>query len=316
MTSISNPEHGSRGPDRTIRPSEAATDSRSSPRTPQDAPSIQGAVEMTQSEQWPRYSLLVSSCDAYSDCWPPFFTLLAKYWPGPRPRIYLNTETRAFTFPELDIECPRVSLGRSIRLAWSHRLLRCLDEIPDEIILYLQEDYFLKDAVDTATIDELVNLMIREDIGHVSLAHYGRAGNPCGHPFLSRIDRDSEYVVCAQAGLWNVSLLKSYLRRAETVWEFEWYGTRRARAREDSFYCVNDAYEQLHHRKVVPYDATGVVHGRWMRDAVEGLFRTHGIEIDYGVRGFYDPVDDSWESRSVLTRARRRLQLMVSPVGR
>ena len=55
--------------------------------------------------------MLVSSCDAYADCWDPFFALFAKFWQSPRPVIYLNTETRQFEDPRLDIRCPRVELG-------------------------------------------------------------------------------------------------------------------------------------------------------------------------------------------------------------
>src|SRR5947207_14477378 len=90
------------------------------------------------------YCLLVSSCDAYSDCWSPFFTLLARYWQPHTYSIYLNTETRGFEFPNLEIHCPRVGLTNSRELTWSERLLRCLEAIPYEIVLYLQEDYFIK----------------------------------------------------------------------------------------------------------------------------------------------------------------------------
>jgi hypothetical protein len=254
------------------------------------------------------YCLVVSSCDAYADCWLPFFTLLAKYWHPLDRAVYLNTETRAFASPHIDICCPRVGVASSRDLAWSDRLLRCLDHIPYEIVLYLQEDYFIKDLVDVAMIDECVDLMAREEIGHISLAQYRRPARRSQYRFLSEIDRRAEYRVSTQAGLWNVSALRSCLRRHETVWEFEWYGTRRARRNREAFFCVNKEYEAVHGKKVMPYDPTGVVNGRWVREVVEDLFTTHDIAVDFAPRGFTDESDDVSDRRPILVRGARRLR--------
>jgi hypothetical protein len=48
-------------------------------------------------------SIVVSSCDSYSDLWNPFFTLLKKYWIGiEKYPIYLCTESKKITFEGLD----------------------------------------------------------------------------------------------------------------------------------------------------------------------------------------------------------------------
>jgi hypothetical protein len=256
------------------------------------------------------YCLLVNSCDAYSDCWHPFFTLLARYWQPHTHAIYLNTDTQAFAFPDLDIHCPRVGRTTSRDLTWSDRLLRCLESIPYEIVLYLQEDYFIKDTVDVSMIDWLVDLMAREGISHVSLERssaLGR-GEASSHQFLSHIAQNAKYRISTQAGLWRVSALRSYLRRHETVWEFEWCGTIRARRKRDAFLYVNEEYRETHGKTVIPYDPTGLVHGRWARDVVEHLFADHGIDVEYGIRGFYDARHDPWKRRPLLTRAVRRLR--------
>jgi hypothetical protein len=111
-----------------------------------------------------------------------------------------------------------------------------------------------------------------------------------------------------QAGLWRKSALKSYMRRHETVWEFEWYGSRRARRRREPFFYVNEQYEARLGKRVFPYRATGVVHGRWVREIVEDLFDAHDIDVDYSRRGFLDQDNDSWGQRPLRTRALRRLR--------
>jgi hypothetical protein len=253
---------------------------------------------------------LVSSCDAYADCWPPFFKLLATQWSSPVPPVYLNTETRAYTFPGLDIRCPRVGLTESRELAWSDRLRRCLDRIPYEIVLYLQEDYFIDAPVDVETIESLVTLMDQETLTHVSLMRGRRSVSPAPYPGLSRLDQRTQYRISAQAGLWRRSGLRSYLRRHESVWEFEWYGTERARRKRDTLLCISDEYEQTHGTKVISYHATGIANGRWARPVVD-LFAAHEIKIDYAVRGFYDPADHVADRGPLVRRATRRLRSLL-----
>jgi hypothetical protein len=255
-----------------------------------------------------KYCILVSSCDAYADCWLPFFALLARYWPAPHPAIYLNTETRDFSFPALDVHCPRVGAAAGSALAWSERLIRCLDAIPFDYVLYLQEDYFVHAPVDAPMIGELVDLMQRAEISHIRLVHDDRPGSRSAYRYLSRIDQHARYRVTAQAGLWRVAALRSYLRPHETVWEFEWYGTKRAHRRRDSFFYVNEEYERRHGEAVLPYRGTGVAHGRWVREIVEQLFAAHRISVNFDERGFYDPDTDTWGRRPLLTRAARRLR--------
>jgi hypothetical protein len=260
----------------------------------------------------PQISMLVSSCDAYEDCWLPFFTLLATYWPSFDSPIYLNTETKCFSFPGLDIRCPRPELAARRRLGWSDRLMRCLDTVDEDIVLYAQEDYFLKEPVDVEMLDQMVRLMRHDGLSHISLVRGQRTGTPSRYEFLDCIDQRSNYRISAQAGLWQVPVLKSYLRRHETVWELEWYGSRRARRRPDSFFFVNRHYEESAGRRFVfPYRGTGVVHGKWVQGIVGDLFATHGIDVDYSQRGFLDHSTDDWSRPPALRRAVRRLRSLA-----
>jgi len=260
-----------------------------------------------------KYCVLVSSCDAYADCWLPFFSLLERYWPTPRPPVYLNTETQSFVFPGLDVRCPRVSRNSRKSLTWSERLLRCLETIPYEVILYVQEDYFLKAQVDVTMMKSLVDLMLDDSVSHISLVADGRPGQRSRYPCLSHIARSAEYRISAQAGLWRLAALRSYLRSHETIWEFEWYGTRRARRRKDTFFFVNEEYTEITGRELVfPYDGTGVEQGLWRRSVVEDLFARHGIAVDYSGRGFLEENGGYVRRRPTrAVRAVRRLRSLI-----
>lgn len=86
-------------------------------------------------------TILVCSCDAYSDCWEPFFYLLKKYWPDCPYEIVLNTESEAFTIDGLDIVCYQF-YNKGERVPYGDRLLRHLNAIRTPYILILMDDFF------------------------------------------------------------------------------------------------------------------------------------------------------------------------------
>jgi hypothetical protein len=255
------------------------------------------------------YCVIVSSCDAYADCWAPFFTLFARYWRPYSHVVYLNTETRAFRYPGLEIRCPRVGRNRRRELPWSERLLRVLDDVPFDVVLYLQEDYFLYDLVDVPLINDWAERMVRDGISHISLerSNLVSGGEASPVPFLSYLGQKADYRINAQAGLWQVQALKDYLRSHESVWEFEWYGTKRAARKRDVFCYLDDEYERSHGKGVIPYNG-GIVQGRWARKMVVALFEQNGIEVDYTVRGFHDTEPPVYSHGSLPRRAWRRLR--------
>ena len=124
-----------------------------------------------------KYSVLVNTCDKFEDCWNPFFKLFCMYWKDYKGKIYLNTEYKDYSFPGLDIIPVKGCVGKKINgsfATWSQCLKWALDSIPEDIILYLQEDYFLKSQVQTSMIDDAVNLMLEnKDIKCIHLTDQG-----------------------------------------------------------------------------------------------------------------------------------------------
>ena len=105
---------------------------------------------------------------------------------------------------------------------------------------------------------------------------------------LWEIDRQSKYLIGLQAGLWNKTALRASLRRHESPWQLEIFGSRRARRSLPGVYCVNRERFSGAGKELFPYTATGVVGGRWARDIVVPLFEREGIAVDFSRRGFYD----------------------------
>ncbi|MFM9834618.1 MAG: hypothetical protein ACKVOA_00770, partial [Methylophilaceae bacterium] len=74
-------------------------------------------------------TIFVNTSDSFEDCWHPFFSLFARYWPNCPYPIVLNTETKDYSFKGLNIVCAKVAIGENRRLTWSECLERALDYI-------------------------------------------------------------------------------------------------------------------------------------------------------------------------------------------
>jgi hypothetical protein len=178
-----------------------------------------------------------------------------------------------------------------VHLPWGECLLRCLDLIGTEVVLYLQEDYFLQAPVDVAALQGLCRKMVAEGHGHISLTQHSteKPWTPLpGHPWLCAVDQKAAFRINLQAGLWRTQVLRRHLRRHENPWQFEVWGTQRSHRMKESFLCVNPQALQRGDVAIFPYFATGVVEGQWSRPAVIPLFQQHGIEVDFSRRGFLD----------------------------
>lgn len=232
---------------------------------------------------------MVNTCDAYDDCWSPFFTLFDRYWPDCAVRVVLNTERAKYEDPAKRIESLQVQAPGESRLPWGECMLRCLRSVDTPVILYLQEDYFLDGRVDTSRLDALVRQMLADPtIGQIGLTSFGASG-----PFLPTKDAGlwevaprSRYRTSLQAALWRTELFRSYVRSNENGWMFEIFGTRRSWRRSDLFLTINRDLDRQ--RRMFPYSFAGIVKGQW--DAtVPAFFAREGIEVDFSKRGFFHP---------------------------
>ena len=239
------------------------------------------------------FTLLVNSTDSYSDCWLPFFKLMAAYWPEYEGPIYLNTETKDFSYPGLNIissHSANASPGR--RPTWTECIQHTLDLIPTDLVLYVQEDYFFKAPVDHAALLSLAQVFEREKMTYMSIVDFGQRGPY--HPTtiderLWQIDQKDRYRISLQACFISKSRFNRYFRKHENPWQFEFYGNKRAHRTADSFYTLNRDRYKLAENPIFPYDPTGIVTKRWKQDVVEDLFARHQIAIDYSIRGWHQP---------------------------
>ena len=260
-------------------------------------------------------TVLVNSTDRFEDCWDPFFKLFNTYWPDCSYPIVLNTETKMFTYPGLDLRASLIAsteeTDNGMQISWSECLMRCLRNISTDHVLYLQEDYFINSPVDAGLIAEFLGIMKRNNIAHIRLMErdiketYRQSKL---HPLLWEISPMANYRIGLQAGIWKRESLLGYLVPGESGWQFERRGTRRSYAVDELFLCQNLDHFNRSNRYPIPYIPTGIVKGRWYAPAVIPLFDDHGIEVDFLKRGIYDP--STWDLLRARIRATTRRVFM------
>jgi len=205
------------------------------------------------------YTLLVNTCDAFEDCWQPFFQLLSEHWASRRPEVVLNTETKRWEYPGWVISSAQAALGESTQLPWGECLARSLRNIKTPLVLYMQEDYFTKAPIKVDVIERFVRAMIEKpDIRHIGLTHFGSSGpfDKTENEELWEICPIALYRISTQAGLWRAETLLSYVRPEETALEFEILGTFRSWRRKERFLTANRDRFNPHSGAILEYDHT------------------------------------------------------------
>ena len=237
-----------------------------------------------------KFSILINTTDGFEDCWFPFFTLLKKYWPEYTGNIYLNTETKTYSHEGLNIISIQNNKNTpNQRITWSECLIRALNVIDDDIILYMQEDYFLKDFVKNDIVEKFVQLM--HDNYKIDCIHLTDAASPCEiiseFEYLYTTPKIHQDRISCQAALWKKDTLKLYPRNYETAWNFEWWGSKRAAILNHNFYVVDRNWVKSNSFEIIPYVFTAVIGGRWLKEVVP-LCELHNITSDYSKRGFIE----------------------------
>lgn len=231
----------------------------------------------------------VNSSDGFQDCWVPFLTSFDRYGSvlreGP---VYLNTERIAYDWPGINLKATCTwPVSETKRPSWSECFIRGLHQIREPYVLYLQEDYFLKQAVDDAYIAGALDAIRRdESVGVIYLNQYGPQFKQSQRysDSLVEILPPSRYLVCTQAAIWRKDFLLSLIRSWENGWMFEIFGSLRSRHARHKFLSIQP--EIMRRSPVFDYIYTGVIKGKW-KEECESFFKQNGILVDLSKRGIY-----------------------------
>jgi len=163
-------------------------------------------------------------------------------------------------------------------MEWATNTKKAFKQIKASFILYLQDDYFLQNYVNTDYILKLLNYMQNnKKVGCIRLYPSPEPDrNFLNELELGKIGKKAKYRVSLQASLWRRDIFDRLIVEGENGWEMEIKGSERSRSIDKLFLSVK--------KPVIYYHKdTAVVKGKWTYDVVK-FCKKQGIKLDFKKR--------------------------------
>lgn len=164
-----------------------------------------------------RLTLLIHSCDKFSDLWDAHIYLLNKNW----------ADRGIDTIVATDNESPKsydgvriISAGEGKEI--TERTAFVLPQIKTDYILITLDDYFLTSPISSDRIDRLVDIMEEESLDYMRLFY-----RPKKKKYRSQYkdvyyyDMNGDYVVNLYSGIWRKDFVEKTLGERLNAWEYE-----------------------------------------------------------------------------------------------
>lgn len=235
-------------------------------------------------------TILVNSCDAYSDIWDLFFESIRVQWPDCPYKIVLNTQEKEYVYKDMHISVHHCNVkGKQDR--WGERFRKTLDDIDTPYVLPMLEDFVLNaPAKNAKLIQRVIEWMDSNPKVSVFYLHVHPSVMPSGgeYPGFGLLPQSCDYRLTTAIGVWRKDRLRQHLRDFETAWEWEVNGSKRASRYVDHMYAIVPEHSEM---EVFSFPYGGVVRrGLWHTDILE-LVERYGVEMDLNNRDFFDPED-------------------------
>lgn len=261
-----------------------------------------------------KITFLVNSCDKYEDLWYPFFKLFDKFGGELKDcDIVLNTETKSFQYPGLNIICPKLYSAGEI-VPWGKRLKDTLNTIKTKYVFAVLDDFFVRRPVEVDVFKKCIGYLDANDaVGAFNFEMLDGVVEESGsyHDFC-KIAENTKYRFNAQACLWKKEILFNSLLEFESPWDWEMHGNIRNSillkdteiyalkpgAREPYFYDFYRFGEYSSDKRTI--NCSPVMRGKWVVGSVDNLFKENDIEIDYSIRGVFKPVKEKKFKKTLL----------------
>jgi len=222
-----------------------------------------------------RFCVLVNSSDRGRDIFEIVFRNTEVMWRNcdwPRFAGFTSVQSDMYGFKSVAARGPS---------DWRGELSAQLDSLPPEIeyVLRLEEDALFLSPVNGKKLEEIAEIMLRENLCYVSLVPVSRSMADRAVEFFRKklstrplrlISFSEPYYSSLAPAIWKRAYLRELLRQPGSVWDFEFTVTR------DRHYAV---WEPV-------LDAAHIVtKGRWRRSAPRLLAR-QGLSLAKSTREF------------------------------
>lgn len=230
-----------------------------------------------------KYCVMLLTCDKYADIWPVALGEFNKYWRSYDNYLFFNTESKKYEGnTDLKLKYPTKTFDP--KGPWAYRLLSCLQEIEEEYVVLLLDDFILTDYVDEEELNRCISYM--DENSNIACFNFRPTPSESVKDAYGRYElkaRKAAFRINLQAAVWRKSFLIKFIRKHENPWQFETWGSLRARRFKDEIYHV-----KKDKRPVFVYPDGGVIADeRWFGEDKIELIKAAGYELDFERRGIY-----------------------------
>ncbi len=165
-----------------------------------------------------RLSVIISSCDKFSDLWDENIAQYRGFWQGEPCDTFLVTDkptSRHFDGVEIVVADENMSFPSRIQYA--------LQFVKTDYVLVTLDDYFLIRPVKAGNLLSLVDTAKEDNIDYL-LLYDRRKTNPKKYDsidVLHDIDLTRKYAVTLYPAIWKVSFLYKTVKEETTPWAYE-----------------------------------------------------------------------------------------------
>lgn len=174
-------------------------------------------------------SLVIFTCDKFSDLWDAGLSLLEQNWGNRNIKTYLVTDAptdRRFN----DVEVISAGVGSEM----SQRMKKILDIIDTDYLLVTLDDYFFTKPIDDSKIERCLQIVEKEKIDYFRLYTFINAKyfkeKYADYPDVYRVTTDARYNINLYPAIFSKAFLMSTVDEVKNAWQYEVSLTRKGAA--------------------------------------------------------------------------------------
>ncbi len=239
----------------------------------------------------PKVAIMITSCDAYKDCWKPMVFSLDKYWPDCEWPRYIVTNYVDEDLPNTTI----IKVGNDHR-SWCNLARMGMEQIDAEYILFFQEDYWLGRNVDNDAVKAHVKYMDDNHVDYLKIQDEIRRDDlRIGDTDYCMNPIDMRYAFNTAIAFWRKNTIPQLLPEDWNGWQFERQIT--SYVKEHNIQINSQTlFSQLYPVKgIETIREDAVVRGVWTESAV-AFMKEYGFEDVLKRRKVMGPVNQ-WVRR-------------------
>ena len=170
-------------------------------------------------------TLVVGAVDKYSKAWEIFAHGFNKYWEDcPYRKVFITN----FKDAPKGFETIKVGEDHS----WGETARKGIEQIDSDVIIYLMEDYWITGYVETKTIQEFADIVVKGKADHIRILPPSNSDGDiipelelkCRYPEDKRLwifKDDAEYRCSLATAIWNRKIFLKFIKDGMNPWEYE-----------------------------------------------------------------------------------------------